>query len=68
MGLGELLKKGDYKALVDRKIFEEWAEKKISTSKAIELFRKNNKVKNDIYITQHEFKKWLQGLGYRRVD
>lgn len=68
MELSRCLKKGHTSASRDCTIFKCWEDRKISTRKAIELFKINNSVRSDITITHNEFIGFLNSLGYYRGD
>ena len=68
MELSRYLKKGHVSASKDCAIFNSWEDRKISTRKAIELFKINNSIRSDISITHNEFKSFLNSLGYYRGD
>lgn len=68
MELSSYLKKGYTSASNDCKIFKLWEDKKISTRRALELFRINNNVRPDISISHEQFKSFMNGLGYYRGE
>lgn len=52
----------------DKSTFSEWEQKVITTKKAIQYFRKNNKIPEDITIEDGEFERLLNSLGYFRMN
>ena len=66
MELSSILKKGYTSASNDCKVFKSWEDKKISTNRALELFRLNNRVSDDLIIGLEEFEKFMNSLGYYR--
>ena len=66
MELSSILKKGYTSASNDCKVFKLWEDKKISTNRALELFRLNNRVSDDLIIGLEEFEKFMNSLGYYR--
>lgn len=68
MVLSNYLKKGYASASRDCTIFKSWEDRKISTRKALELFKVNNSIRSDISITHNEFIGFLNSLGYFRGD
>ena len=66
MELYRLLKKGYNAAHRDCTIFNSWADRNISTFRAIELFRISNKIRPEVEISEEEFTQWLNSLGYFR--
>jgi hypothetical protein len=66
MELSRYLKKGHNSAARDCTIFKCWEDRKISTRKAIELFKISNSIRPDIDITPNEFTGFLNSLGYYR--
>ena len=51
-------------AMLDQAVFNKWKEGSIPTGTAISMFKKNNKIKDDIH--HLEFVLWLNSLGYVR--
>ena len=68
MELSSYLKKGYTSASKDCKIFKLWEDKKISTRRALELFKMNNNIRADISITHNDFKGFMNSLGYYRGE
>lgn len=66
MELYKYLKKGYNAAHRDCTIFNNWADKEISTFRAIELFKISNKIKPEVIISEEDFTTWLNSLGYYR--
>lgn len=66
MELSSILKKGYTSASNDCKVFKLWEDRKISTNRALELFRINNKVRDDLIIGLEEFERFMNSLGYYR--
>lgn len=68
MVLSSYLKKGYASASRDSTTFKLWEDKKISTRRAIELFKMNNSIRSDVIITHNEFETFMNSLGYYRGD
>lgn len=51
-------------AMNDQSVFNKWRDGSIATETAISMFKKNNKIKDDIH--NLEFVLWLNSLGYVR--
>lgn len=66
MELSSILKKGHTSASNDCKVFKLWEDRKISTNRALELFRLNNRVRDDLIIGLEEFERFMNSLGYYR--
>ena len=63
-----LLKSSENSAIRDCSIFNSWEQERISTLRAIELFKLSNKIDPEVNIGVGEFVKWLNSLGYFRGE
>lgn len=54
------------KEQADRRNFEYWARRQISTATALRRFIKNNEIPEDVIISEGEFETWVRSLGYAR--
>ena len=66
MEIYRLLYPTDGSATLDKGTFTRWADGQITTTQCINEFRFNNKLDKDIYISEFEFVRWLESLGYWR--
>lgn len=60
------LSKNRYASMLDKKLFEMWEDKKITTPQCMHQFYKNNKIHESYYISTSLFESWLRSLGYIR--
>ena len=50
----------------DTAIFHQWERGEITTAKCLKMFRQNNRQNDRVDISQEDFEKWLNSLGYIR--
>ena len=50
----------------DRKLFNDWMNRKLTTEDAIRIFKNNNRMNEFDIINENEFEAWMSSLGYRR--
>lgn len=50
----------------DRKLFNDWMTRKVSTEEAIAIFKSNNKMNEFDIINDSDFEVWMASLGYKR--
>ena len=50
----------------DRKLFNDWMMRKVTTQEAIVTFKHNNKMNEFDIINESDFEVWMASLGYKR--
>lgn len=66
MAIYEHLREGENAASIDCNTFNKWMDGSITTKEMMARFRKNNIIKDDVYISEGEMTQWLSSIGYRR--
>ena len=66
MEIAKLLLNTQFSIGVDKTIFQKWENNEITIEEAIERFKKNNCVKEEVEIDQDEFIAWMNSIGWGR--
>lgn len=66
MEIRRLLSSKQESARFDKLLFLNWETGKMKMDQVIKLFKRNNLLNEDLYISESEMETWLNSLGYRR--
>ena len=68
MEIRRLLLSTQESARFDKLLFLNWETGKMKMDQVIKLFKRNNLLNEDLYISEAEMETWLNSLGYRKGE